>query len=400
MILYFDSLIIDSPLQRKGYYQGLEAIRNSDSNYRDQSRLKISMYTLASYAVLKWDGVLIKYECADGNQYEIFEEFARNLFPTAIILRKRSDSQERFRESLEILNSMPGDWVFVAGNNDHPIISPTLDYVYDYLAVGETLATENEFVSISYSHLIEFKSVVNPQYTIAWYNGLNWSRLVDTEDYLVAKGKVAAVHAIQIMHKRMLSRLITGKNYGDQLIRRTDDMDGRLIRNHILVIPKRIMGDHYDGYAHQRKIGHFLPYKVHPPLFIPPGFFESEIRIAYGFSETRIGWVNMNPSAKLYSFQDATRGTDLKWSVDRLPAFWRSRTKEIDVNHNIDLRVLQSQSVAAFERTNYPWPKVPAVVSLSLVTYYWMGDFLYRLGARYLPFLRPLYRMLRNLNEY
>lgn len=400
MLLYFDNLITDSPLQRKSYYQGLEAIRNSDTNYRDQSRLKISMYTLASYAALKWDGVLIKYGCADVNEYEVFEEFARNLFPAAIILRERSDSQKKFRESLEILNSMPNDWVFVAGNNDHPIISPTLDHVYDCLAAGQALATENEFVSISYSHLVEFKSVVNPQYTIAWYNGLNWSRLADTEDYLVVKGKTAATHAIQIMHKRMLSRLITGKDYGGQLIRRTDDMDGRLIRNHVLVISKRIMGDHYDGYAHQRKIGHFLPYNVYPPLFIPPGFFESKIRIAYGFADTRIGWVNMNPSAKLYSFQDATRGTDLKWSVDRLPAFWRPRTKEIDINHDVDPRVLQNHSVVAFERMNHPWPKVPAVVSLLLVAYYWMGGFLYRLGARYLPFLRPLYRTLRNLNEH
>lgn len=404
MILYFDNLIIDAPLQRKDFYQGLEAIRNSGSNYRNQSRLKISMYTLASYAVLKWDGVLIKYECADANQNKVFEEFARNLFPTAIILRGRSDSQKKFRESLDILNSMPGDWVFVAGNNDHPIIAPTLDPVRDCLAAGEALATENEFVSILYSHLVEYKSAANPQYTIGWYatgvpGRLNWSRLADTEDYLVVKGRAAHAISVQIMHKRMLSRLITGKDYGSQLIRRTDDMDGRLIRNHVMVISKRIMGDHYDGYAHERKMGHFLPYEVYPPLFIPPGFFESEIRIAYGFTETRIGWVNINPSAKMYSFQDTTQGTDLKWSLDRLPVFWRSRTKEVDVNHNVDLRVLQNHSVVAFERMNHPWPKVPAVFSLSLATYDWWQHFsllrlVHRLILRYLPFLRPLYRML------
>lgn len=397
MILYFDNLIIDSPLNHKDTYQGLEAIRKSNSNYRDQSRLKISMYTLASYAMLKWDGVLIKYECADPSEVEVFEEFARNLFPAAIILRGRSDSQKKFRESLEILNSMPSDWVFVAGNNDHPIIAPTLDPFYDCLAAGEALATEYEFVSILYSHLVEYKSIVNPQFTIAWYNELNWNVLADTEDYLVVKGKVAARLAVQIMHKRMLSRLITGKDYGSQLIRRTDDMDGQLIHNHVMVISKRIMGDHYDGYAHMRQIGHYLPCEVYPPLFIPPSFFEGEIRIAYGFAETRKGWVNVNPSAKLYSFQDATRGTDLKRSLDCLPAFWRSRTKEVDVNHNADLGILQNHSVVAFERMNHPWPKVPAVVSLSLVAYYRVWNFLYLLGARYLPFLRPLYRMLKRI---
>ena len=83
----------------------------------------------------------------------------------------------------------------------------------------------------------------------------------------------------------------------------------------------------------------------------------------------------MNPSAKMYSFQDATRGTDLKWSLDRLPVFWRSRTKEVDVNHNVDLRALQNHSVVAFERMNHPWPKVPVVFSLSLATYDWWRHF-------------------------
>lgn len=105
------------------------------------------------------------------------------------------------------------------------------------------------------------------------------------------------------------------------------------------------------------------------------------------------------PIRKMYSFQDATRGTDLKWSLDRLPVFWRSRTKEVDVNHNVDLRALQNHSVVAFERMNHPWPKVPVVFSLSLATYDWWRHFslqrlVYRVVMRYLPFLRPLYRML------
>ena len=131
---------------------------------------------------------------------------------------------------------MSGDWVFRRGQQRSSHHFPdALDPFRDCLAAGEALATENEFVSILYSHLVEYKSAVNPQYTIGWYatgvpGRLNWSKLADTDDYLVAKGRVAHAISVQIMHKRMLSRLITGKNYGSQLIRRTDDMDGRLIR--------------------------------------------------------------------------------------------------------------------------------------------------------------------------
>lgn len=379
-----------------GYYHGLEAIRQTRTSYRDRTRLAISKYTLASYAMLPWDGVLIRYECADPEQNEPFEQFARNLFPSAAIIRERSDSQKKFQGSLEILESMPGEWVFVAGNNDHPIIAPDLSPFDDCLKVADALAAEHEFVSVPYSHLVEFRSQMDSRYPIAWYDRLNWRKLAETKDYVVARGRHGVSVSIQIMHKRMVAQLISGKDYGDQRIRRTDDMDGRLIRNHIMVASKRIMADHYDGYAHQRMPYRFLPYEEYPPLFIPGGFFESEIRIAYGFDRPRDGWVNVNPAAESYSFQDPARGTDLKLSLDRLPAFWKARTRAIEVNPAASRPELENRALVVQRRMDYPWPRVPPIVGLAAVLYHRVSSFAYRFGSRHLRFLRPVYRMLKS----
>jgi hypothetical protein len=396
VILYFDNFIVDSPMSGPGYYRGLEAIRQTDTSYRDQNRLAISLYTLASYAMLEWDGVLIRYECADPAQDETFEQFARGLFPAATIIRERSDSQKKFQASLEILESMPGDWVFVAANNDHPIVASDLSAFARCVETADAFAAQHAYVSVLYSHLVELRSSMDGHYPIAWYDGRNWSRLAETADYIVARAKHGFPCGIQIMHKRMLRQLISGKDYRDQHVRRTDDMDAGLIPGHVMVASKHAMADHYDGYAHKPMPYRFLPYETYPPLFIPAGFFESEIRIAYGFETTRKGWVNVNPAAESYSFQDPIRGTDLKLSLERLPAFWKARIKEIDVNPKADRAELESKAIAVQTRMDYPWPRVSAIAGMSLLAYHRVSTFTYQFGSRYLRFLRPLYRRLRS----
>jgi hypothetical protein len=394
--LYFDNYIVDSPMLGPGYYPGLDVIRQTGTSYRDQNRLAIAMYTLSSYALLSWDGVLIRYECADPAQAEPFERFVRDLFPTATIIRRRSDTQEQFQASLKILDAMPGDWVFVAGNTDHPIVAGDLAPFSACLKVATGLAAQHPFVSVPYSHLVEFRSSVDSKYPIAWHGGLNWRKLVETADYVVASGKKGSTEAIQIMHKRMLGRLINGKDYADRQIRRTDDMDGRLIPGHVMVVSKHTMADHYDGYTHHRKPCCHLSYPEYPPLFIPPGFFEGDIRVAYGFDRPREGWVNVNPAAESYSFQDASSGTDLKMSLEEIPAFWKARISAIEANPSADSAELTRVAGAVRRRMDYPWPPVPAVVGFSLVAYHRLSVVLYRFGARYLRFLRPVYRLLKS----
>ena len=74
---------------------------------------------------------------------------------------------------------------------------------------------------------------------------------------------------------------------------------------------------------------------VCPPLFIPEGFFESDIKILYGSDERKSGYVNVNPAARNYSVLDSD-GVDPKCTLEDLPLFWRSRISKIEYGLKLD----------------------------------------------------------------
>jgi hypothetical protein len=92
-----------------------------------------------------------------------------------------------------------------------------------------------------------------------------------------------------------------------------------------------------------------------PPLFIPIGFWDNQIRIAYGYPEYREGWVNINPSAKQFSFRDQKYGTDLKIGLQDIPLAWWHRMTEIDVNRNANLDELEKGRKEYYKNLMRPW---------------------------------------------
>ena len=62
---------------------------------------------------------------------------------------------------------------------------------------------------------------------------------------------------------------------------------------------------------------------THPPLFIPENFFDKRVKICYNNKSYKHGYVNMNPNAEKYSFEDNKEGTDLKKSLNEIPFFWK-----------------------------------------------------------------------------
>ena len=152
MILYFDTFITNQPLipvKRK------DTIRSACENYRKPKKIDIARYALASYALYPWSHVLVKYELDNPGKIREFDEFILNIFPKAIIMHERSDSQKDYLGSLEILEKMKDDWIFYSPNNDHPLITSDPDFVYfidKLINKAEKLKEKNRFVSIIYSH--------------------------------------------------------------------------------------------------------------------------------------------------------------------------------------------------------------------------------------------------------
>lgn len=362
MILYFDTFITEEPLYVKPKLAAFEnELRNDNCAYRQQKKLDIVKYTLASYAAVDWSDVLIKYELADPSLNDSFDKFILDLFPNATIIHNRSANQAEYRKSLEMLDGLKDEWVFYSPNNDHPIIANNID-IFDGLikAANKIKKDHNNFVSIYYSH---FTETINSAYPGTIYHERHWpdAQIVYEDEYSVAvlrpKGDLSGA---MVVHKDLLRHWFSSMEMGDVRIIRSEDLGAYMTPpQQVVIVPKKEICGHYDGYYHtlfqpRNGLAYILPEQV-PPLFIPDGFFEKNIMISYGYDEYRDGSVNINPRKEQYSFRDNKNGTDLMCTLDDIPLFWKDRIAEVDVNPDIDHDLMRSARDKKYEIIRDPW---------------------------------------------
>ena len=155
MILYFDNYITQASLTTGAPVWSDRVRKGKAGIYRMPSKLDISLYTLASYAALDWSAVVIKYELEDKSQASRFESGVRALFPNAVIIPRRSGSQAAFQESARLLRSLGDEWIFYAGNNDHPFVGASKEALEHCLEKAAELKKTHQFVSIYLSQMLE-----------------------------------------------------------------------------------------------------------------------------------------------------------------------------------------------------------------------------------------------------
>ncbi|MEK6840535.1 MAG: hypothetical protein AABX79_01120 [Nanoarchaeota archaeon] len=342
MILYFDNRISDAQLMPKGFYSELDNIRESDSNYKFQNRLDVTMYSLASHAEIKWSHVIIKYEIVPENKkkQKIFEKFVKKLWPKAMIIHGQSVKIGQYRKISKIINNLKDDWIFYAANNDHPFIAPDVKTLKKCLKKAEKLAQKNKYVSVIYSHFPEPLHMARKGTTIHDIGFPASSILEENDDLIVSEYPNGYFSSMQIANKRLFNYWVDAEIPESAPIWKLEDVHRHIPKKkrpgQILVLAKKELFAHYDGYSHNKGKGYLVPSRLVPPLFIPPGFFANKIKIAYGYDNYRKGWVNINPLKEKFSFEDTKNGTDLKISIKNIPLFWKKRIKKIDINPKAD----------------------------------------------------------------
>jgi hypothetical protein len=366
MILYFDTYITDKPLYVRSDFEAFENnIRKPGSAYKKQTKIDIAKYTLASYATIKWSKVIVRYELTDVSQVASFDAFILNLFPDAVILHERSDSQVDYKKSGELLNTVQDEWIFYSPNNDHPVIANDISIFDRLIKKAETFKKRNNnFISILYSH---FSESINSAYRGTVVHELNWydSKKLDEDDESVVlflpRGYFASM---QILHKDLFNHWFFSKNLEGKRIVRAEDLEPFLTPSpQVSIVPKKEICRHYDSYYHtlfvqKQHLAQIPPENV-PPLFIPDGFFDKKIKIAFGYENYRNKWVNINPSAGSYSFKDSVHGTDLKCLVEDIPLFWKDRICEIDINPDFDHRLGKLNRDKVYAMLCNPWRGCP-----------------------------------------
>jgi hypothetical protein len=314
---------------------------------------------------------LIRYELAEGDYNEL-DDFIYSLFPKAQILHTRSDSQIDYLDSIKLLDNVTDDWVFYSPNNDHPLlISQPSDiaFINSLIKKGDEYSEKNNFVSIAYSHWTEYINGVNKRFG---YFPKGTQKIEDTRDCLVFDVPKGDYSSIQIVNKKLFKDWFTFMDLSGRLIMRAEDLAALRDKKQIEIVPKKELCSHFDGYEHMLGYSKEIFTDLIPPLFIPFGFFEKKIKIAYGYDTYRPGWTNINPLAKNYSFRDLVHGTDLKINIEDIPLFWKSRILTIDVNPKFNHeKAKQSKDLHKAVEGNYSCEGSPKAIGIGDVTPEW-----------------------------
>ena len=226
MILYFDNLITNIPLNATGFYSDLDAIRDSCRSYSTKDRYDVTLYTLASYAEIDWDEVVIVYEFGEDmvSRKKEFEKFVKNLWPNAYIFYGRSDNQKKFQEKVRFINKLKGDWVFYAGNNDHPFVAPNKKVLNSCLGEAINLSKKWKYISIIYSHFAEGYNMAgkgNAYHDLVCFR----SRVLrEDRDCFVSLYYKGYGPSMQIMNKKLINHLVFSKDLGKGTFKRIESL--------------------------------------------------------------------------------------------------------------------------------------------------------------------------------
>lgn len=303
--------------------------------HRD-NRLDIFKYTLASYSAFKpLLSKVIMYIQLDPEYQDRkaeLEKYIYGLFPDAVVKWERNFYARDWLRNYELdIADHNDDIIWSCGNEDHPFI----DYNLDVLSSGIDLLCkdQNPFSAAMYSH---------------WHEAINIqasknATLTECGNWVVSVWDESS--SIQIIKKSRFYDYFTSQDWGDSPLFRTDNlMELGYKQPAPFYSPTREIVRHYDAYSHVS-----CPGDRGYPLVIPPGFFENELKIRYGYNDRKEGWVNINPSLPHYNVLES--GTDLKVTLDTLPMFWHP--VEVDINPEVNHSELNRARNADYFRQSH-----------------------------------------------
>lgn len=360
LVLFFDTYISAGYGDKGGstyrddcIMSTLAKVRDGSYAYRWQHKIDVVKYTLASYSKIKWDKVVIRFECEDPSQISSFTAYCRELFQTADIVNERSATAAQYFDALTALNERDDTWIFFSPNNDHPYLAEPGD-LNRFVSIADKVSTDHpdQAVSLLFSHFTESmldNRITDPQWG---YFGFKFKKVIyEDADVVVTTSNIAPLDSIQVFKLGYLKQLFSATKNTGRVIRLEDtEFCSSPDHNLIQVSPKIELCRHYDSYSH------LMNYV--PPLFIPDGFFEKEIKIRYGYNNAIKGWVNVNPLKESIGLE-----VDLLNLQDDIPCFWKDRLSAFDKNPLFP-QDIKKEDLAYYKNIQNPWRDRPVFINV------------------------------------
>lgn len=273
------------------------------------NKVDIFKYMLSSFSVMyNWDWANIYFELDEPYKDRETEliNYIVELFDdcSLTVSSKRLFTPKDWRKKTDlILEYNTDNLICFFCNHDHIFIDNNLDYFSKGIDI---LKNDNsKYKSLYPTHQPELMTIIAPP-------------CLTEKEQGYASSEIESGDGVQIINSEILKHWFIDnppqENFGKT--------DGKVktVKARTYVPLKKELIRHFDGYN--------CP--VCTPLTIPPGFFDNNIKIRYGYDDWKEDCVNINPL--LPYRRDIQSGTDLKITLEDIPYFWRDKISDVDVN--------------------------------------------------------------------
>ncbi len=344
-------------------------------NLNRPNKLEILKYSLASYAVAyPWRRAILNLQIDPNyltldNQQEL-KDFVFQIFKNTEVIYsdKRNIIQQDWIDTYSLIND---DLIFYQCNHDHIFIDSSTKYLSELVELKEKYG---DYFTISTSHFPEAIRTSKCGYIDHNEDSpKSFSTNYEFHDNYLSKTSTTLDSLIIITKKLYEDWFLKGKwnkiqvppnifPSGQIELPRTEgvgiiglggirDILQIPLPQQTLITPFKELFRHFDGYNHQ-----FITNNQCPSIDIPPGFFENNIKIRYGYNDYKEGWVNINPKSEYYYAYDKS-GVDYKFTLEDIPLVWKDRISIIDSNPNIDKEEMIQYKLKAILEMIYTNPK-------------------------------------------
>ena len=292
-------------------------------NLRHDNRFDIARYSFASYTPL--EPVVSKFifnlEMADGHAHQQaeMESWLKSIFPEDKLVLNwyRCNNLAQWKEFQESIADIDDSLIFPTGNEDQIFMAKDIDII----TAGLELLNDQTLIP-SVLGITHYPEAIRSAY---YYGGAQPNHHANYVSLDTGNND-----SMRIMKREFFDWYIDQLKNPNAFVFRTEDWNSIVLPTNKMFVATAEQFRHFDGYAHVR-----VGPDVAPPLEIPPGFFKKSMTIKYGFTERDAACININPCAEqLYAANP--NGTDYKFTLEDIPAFWHPYIKEIIVADNVD----------------------------------------------------------------
>ena len=313
-------------------------------NLRSDNRFDTARYSFASFAPLEplVTKFIFNLEMADGftGREQDMQQWLEGIFPKDKLSLHwhRCNTLEQWQEVKTEMDLLDDPLIFPAANEDHIFMDTDIELFRKGL---ELLKSDpNPHAALMTSHYPE-------SIRAAWHFGASLSEDGEYVSYYTDNND-----AIRVIKREYFQWYLDNFPKHISPVFRTENWNSVGLLKNKMYVPLKEQFRHFDGYNH---VG--IGPDTAPPLQIPPGFFERDIIIRYGFDDYDEAAVNINPLKNLHTADPS--GTDYKFTLDDIPVFWVPRITDTQIAEGIDHQAVteaRDQHLIAMTRIKFNWP--------------------------------------------